>query len=111
MRAPVVNGLAQDGHVVCVQHAVHEANALPRRYQPRGALNHLGQQRRVLLVLPCSGGKGPASVPPGAGFTRVGSKDNLWHGWHHLMEANLANEQHGGQYGIRLGLQQLTAAI
>ena len=51
--APVIDGLAQDGHVVRVQHAMHEADALPRRDQPCRALHHLRQQRRVLLVLPC----------------------------------------------------------
>ena len=49
--APIVDGLAQDGHVVGVQHAVHEADALPRRHQPRRALDDFRQQRGVLLAV------------------------------------------------------------
>ena len=47
---PIVDGLPEDGHVVGVQHAVHEADALPCRHQSRRALHHLRQEQRVFLV-------------------------------------------------------------
>jgi hypothetical protein len=47
LEGPVVDGQAQDAHVVGVHHPVHEAHRLPLGEQACRALGHLAQQRGV----------------------------------------------------------------
>jgi hypothetical protein len=47
LEGPVVDGQAQDAHVVGVHHPVHEAHRLPLGEQAGRALGHLAQQRGV----------------------------------------------------------------
>ncbi len=52
--APVVDSVAQDGHVVGVQNAVAEAHALPCRHEPTGALGDLAEPRRIAVLPTCA---------------------------------------------------------
>lgn len=49
---PVVDGEPRDAHVVCVEHAVAEAHALPLGHQPGRAPRHLQRDGRRYSVGP-----------------------------------------------------------
>jgi hypothetical protein len=46
-KGAIINGYAQDRHVVSVHHAVHEPDGLPARHHPRRPHHHLGEECRV----------------------------------------------------------------
>ena len=58
LEGPVVNGQAQDAHVVGVHHPVAKAHGLPLRHEARGALAHGLQQGGVRVT--CQAGAVPA---------------------------------------------------
>ena len=50
LERPVIDGQAQDAHVVGIEHAVAEAHGLPLRHQGGAALAHRLQERRVAIA-------------------------------------------------------------
>lgn len=52
-KGPIVDGLSQNAHVVCVQHSVHEADCLPFGHQLCCASDDLFEEAQVWIRFSC----------------------------------------------------------